>query len=325
MYLKTHFPDGPNHEMQFSRKSCSRGARSQEHPPHAHRSGDSPLRLHGEKANKGRGFGGLTVVDTNGGAALKAPLGSEKSKGVAATVRRTMVKLRRMFGADIQENAAEAKEAVRHFLAEMNSVAARTYPGWIKILNQGLAEHELTYDERRGLIDIHPIDDYYFAGIVALETARIRGLYNPEEAAELLGEIGAQVDAAAGRQDRVVSDLVFLILGRIDLNTGVDLMKAPYDKVVKSILQQMGLNKIEATKGLMRDKGFRHMLGEPLALGVPQWWRSFQAKFALYWDPPEEMDEEETEMALQALATANAAPAPVRRGGRRRASSFLGT
>ena len=134
------------------------------------------------------------------------------------------------------------------------------------------------------------------------------------------------MDTAAGRQDRVISDLVFLVLGRIDLNTGVDLMKTPYDKVVKSILQLMGLNKIEAAKGLMRDKGFCHMLGEPLALSVPEWWRSFQAKFALYWDPPDEMAEEETEMALQALAAANAAPpAPVRHGGRRRAASFLGS
>jgi hypothetical protein len=258
-------------------------------------------------------------------AGAKSALGSQQPKGVAAAVRRTVVKLRRMFGSDVPQNAAEAREAVAHFLAAMTSVAARTYPAWNRIFTDGLAEHALSYDERRALIEVHPIDDYYFAGVVALETASIRGLYPPAEASELLSEIGEQVDAAAGRQDRVVSDLVFLMLGRIDLSTGLDLMKTPYDKVVKTILQHIGIHKIETTQELMRDKGFRHLLGEPMALGVSQWWRDFQEKFTLYWEEPEEMDEEETELALHNLALANAAPAPSRRRARRRASSFLGS
>jgi len=266
--------------------------------------------------------GGYCVPNQTDGAAKKTPLGSKKPKGVAAAVRRTVVKLRRMFGSDVPENAAEARQAVSHFLSEMSSVAARTYPAWSKILMDGLSDHALTYDERRALFEINPIDDYYFAGVVALDAARIRGLYSPAEAAELLGEIGEQVDAAAGRQDRVVSDLVFLLIGRIDLGSGVDLMKTPYDKVVKTLLQQIGVNQIESTRGLMRDKAFRHLLGEPLAVGVPHWWRAFRAKFTIYWEEPEEMDEEETEMALQALALANAAPAPARRRVRRRAASL---
>jgi len=263
------------------------------------------------------------VSDQSNGSNGKTALGSQKPKGVAAAVRRTVVKLRRIFGSDIPENAAEAREAVAHFLSAMTSVAARTYPAWSKILTDGLSDHALTYDERRALFEIHPIDDYYFAGVVALDAARIRGLYPPAEAAELLGEIGAQVDAAAGRQDRVVSDLVFLLIGRIDLGSGVDLMKTPYDKVVKTLLQQIGVGKIEATQELMRDKGFRHLLGEPLAVGVPHWWRDFRSKFTLYWEEPEEMDEEETEMALRTLAAASVAPAPSRRRVRRRAPSFL--
>ncbi len=243
------------------------------------------------------------------GARNKTPLGSQKPKGVAAAVRRTMVKLRRIFGSDIPENAAEAREAVAHFLSAMSAVAARTYPAWSRILIDGLSEHALTYDERRALFEINPIDDYYFAGVVALDAARIRGLY-------------PHADAAAGRQDRVVSDLVFLLIGRIDLGSGLDLQKTPYDTVVKTLLQQISVDKIEATQSLMRDKGFRHLLGEPLAVGVPHWWRDFRTKFTLYWDEPEEMDEEETEMALQNLALASAAPAPARRRPRRRAASF---
>ncbi len=258
------------------------------------------------------------------GAVKRAPLGSQKPKGLAAAVQRTVVKLRRILGADIQENAAEAREAVAHFLDAMKSVAARTYPAWNKILMEGLADRALDYDERRALLDVHPIDDYFFAGVVALDAVRIRTIYTPEESQELLGEIGAQVDAAAGRQDRVVSDLVFLMISRIGLGAGVDLMKTPYDKVVKTLLQQLGIHKIDTTKALMRDKGFRHLLGEPLARGVPQWWRDFHTKFSLYWDEPEEMDDEEIDEALRALAAATAAPTPARRRVRRRASSILG-
>ncbi|MBY0509116.1 MAG: hypothetical protein K2P94_03090, partial [Rhodospirillaceae bacterium] len=162
---------------------------------------------------------------------------------MAAAMRRTVIKLRRMFGSDIPENMAEAREAVSHFLSEMNAVAARTYPAWNRLLLDGLSEHALTYEESRGLLEVHPIDDYYFAGVVAMDAARIRNLYPRDEATELLGEIGDQVDATAGRQDRIVSDLVFRMIGRIDLNAEYDPSKAPYDKIVKTILQQMGVHK----------------------------------------------------------------------------------
>ena len=84
----------------------------------------------------------------------------------------------------------------------------------------------------------------------------------------------------------------------------------------------MGINKIEATKSPMRDKAFRHLLGEPLATGVPQWWKAFHSKFSLYWEEPEEMGNEEIDLALQALAAA-ATHAPARRRVRRRAASFI--
>jgi len=78
----------------------------------------------------------------------------------------------------------------------------------------------LNYDERRTVFELHPIDDYFFAAVVALEAARLRTLYTPREAEELLSEIGEQVDVRAGRRDRVVSDLVFNMIGRIDLGSG---------------------------------------------------------------------------------------------------------
>jgi hypothetical protein len=253
------------------------------------------------------------------------PLGEKKPRGVAAVMRRTVLRLRRLFGADVPENMAEAREAVSHFLSEMNSVAARTYPGWNRVLLDGLSEHDFSYDEGRALLEIHPLDDYYFAGVVAMDAARIRMYYAQAETTELLGEIGDQVDASAGRQDRVVSDLVFKMISRIGLNAEYDPSKAPYDKVVKTILQEMGVQKNPKTRPLMNDKGFRHLLGEPLAVNVPQWWQAFHAKFSLYWEEPEEMDEEELDEALRTLAASTAAPPPSRRRVRKRAASFLGT
>lgn len=244
-------------------------------------------------------------------------LPTRKKKGIAAAARRVTGRLRRMLGQDEADNSVEAKDAVSHFLNAMLGVSARLYPGWQKLVNDALAECELTFDERRNLFEMHPVDDYFFAAVVALETAKLRGLYTPEEATELLGEIGAQVDAKAGRTDRVVSDLVFLMLGRIGLGAGMERMKAPYDKAVKTVLQHLGVGKIASTRKLLGDVALRHMLGEPLALGVPQWWKSFKAQFKIYWNEPEPVYIEDDELAPPAPE-----PEPPRRGLRRRAAAF---
>lgn len=219
------------------------------------------------------------------------PIPTRKKKGLAGLAWRLSMPVRRLMGAEALDNSVEARLAVSYFLAEMRSAAARTFPGWSKLLDEALGECRLTFDERRALFEIHAIDDYYFAGVVALECARMRGHYSALEASEILGEVGEQVDAVAGRQDRTVSNMVFRILGRIELGSGVDRMKAPHDKVVKAILQQMGLHEHESTRTLLHDKALRHQLGEPLALGVPQWWKAFAAQFILHWPTPEESAE----------------------------------
>jgi hypothetical protein len=237
-------------------------------------------------------------------------------QGFKGTARRLRARLRHLLGARGPDDSVEAREAVQHFLNAMAEVAARTYPVWSSTLNDALSECSLNYDERRALFELHPIDDYYFAAIVALEASRLRGLYSPREAEELLSEVGEQVDARAGRQDRVVSDLVFHMIGRIELGAGLERMKTPYDKVVKAVLQHIGVHRIEATRQLMRDVGFRHLLGEPLALSVPQWWRAFQAKFRIYWQDPEPVYLNDDEAGAPV-----ATPAPRRRP-RRRAVAF---
>src|SRR5262245_60175564 len=70
-------------------------------------------------------------------------------KGWRAAIRRAAIKFRRLLGSGVAENAAEAREAVAHFLKEMESVAARTYPAWSKTLGDGLSDCSLNYDERR--------------------------------------------------------------------------------------------------------------------------------------------------------------------------------
>lgn len=268
-------------------------------------------------------IGNVSVVAESAADRVLAPIPTRKKSGLAGLAWRLSLPVRRLMGADAADNSVEAKLAVSYFLAEMRSAAARTYPIWIKLLDGAFAECALNFDERRGLFDIHPIDDYYFAGVVALECARMRGFYGINESSEILSEVGEQVDAAAGRQDRVVSDLVFYILGRIELGSGLERMKAPYDKVVKAILQQMGVHEIESTRALMSDKALRHSLGEPLALGVPQWWKAFRSQFTLYWPTPEELESEQVSLAEDTAAPApSAAAVPYRARRRRRAVAF---
>ena len=268
-------------------------------------------------------IGKVSEVAESAADRVLAPIPTRKKSGLAGLAWRLYLPVRRLMGADAADNSVEAKLAVSYFLAEMRNAAARTYPIWSKLLDGAFAECALNFDERRGLFDIHPIDDYYFAGVVALECARMRGFYSVSESSEILSEVGEQVDAAAGRQDRVVSDLVFYILGRIELGSGLERMKAPYDKVVKAILQQMGVYEIESTRALMSDKALRHSLGEPLALGVPQWWKAFRSQFTLYWPTPEELESEQVSSAEGPAAPApSAATIPFRARRRRRAVAF---
>lgn len=170
------------------------------------------------------------------------------------------------------------------FLKAMAKAAKATFPGWQKTLKTGIEDCPLNYDQRRAVLEIHPLDDYYLAGVVALEAAQIRAAFPPDEAAELMSLLAEQVDALADRTDRVVSDLVFLIVSRIEMATSIDKSKMPHDQVVKVILGRLGIDKIEATAHLMTNTLYRHTLGEPLALGVPQWWKAFKAKYSLAGD-----------------------------------------
>jgi hypothetical protein len=188
--------------------------------------------------------------------------------------------LQRVAGVSGKEPITPA-EAVESFLGDMIAAAERTFPNWRQRLVPSIEECCTGYDMRRAVLDQHPLEDYYFAGVVGLEAAKIRRLLPPPVSAELLSLIAERVDALARRNDHVVADLMFATIIRIHVDSGVDKLKRDYDQVCKTILLRMGVDQCEATKHLMRDLYYRHNLGEPLALGVPQWWKAFIRTYQL--------------------------------------------
>ena len=172
-----------------------------------------------------------------------------------------------------------SQRAVASFLAAMGRAAARSFPAWRDVLKSGLEDCVLDYDTKRAVYDIHPLDDIYFAAVVGLEAARIRALFSSTETNELLAAIGEHVDAAAQRSDRMVSDIVFTIVSRIDPACAQQEMA--HDQVMAIVLTYLGIASTPATRHLMSDLLFRHNLGAPLALDVPCWWPAFRSRFTL--------------------------------------------
>ena len=236
------------------------------------------------------------------------PKGKPK-QGLIGTLRRAAMKVIFPFRQQLPENAVTAEEAAKSFLGTMASTAAKTSGLWRQQFENGLADC-LGADARKQFFDLYPVEDYYLTGVVALEASRIRQVYTPAESNELLAAIGDQLDVAAGRHDRVMSDMLFDLIGRIEAENTASQQKKPYDRVTKAILRHLDLHQNDATRDLMSDKAFRHALGEPLAVGIQDWWRAFQQKFVLYIPPEPEPEEPEESFAP--------APAPVEQPRRRR-------
>lgn len=188
--------------------------------------------------------------------------------------------------------SVSADEAIERFLASMAVAAQTSFPEWRQRLTEGLAEcYPDDADALQPLLDGKPLDDFYFAGVVGMEAARIRSYFAPDAASALLASLAMQVDDAAGRRDRVVSDLVFFTVGRIDLETGIERMRMPYDLVVLMLLEKIGIGANASTRPLLFDFVFKHNLGEPLARGVPAWWKNFAETFAIEGAEPAPLPE----------------------------------
>ncbi len=162
----------------------------------------------------------------------------------------------------------------------MVRAAANTFPAWQNTLKTAVDERRVPYEARRAAVDIQPLLDYHFAGVVGMDAANIRALFPADMAHELLAQIAEQVDAFTERRDRLVSAVVFDIVGEVSLLQSWQ-HRLPHDEVVRIVLERIGWNTTPEMKPLFDDILFRHQLAEPLACGVPQWWAAFQRKFVV--------------------------------------------
>ncbi|MSO97970.1 MAG: hypothetical protein EXR11_07100 [Rhodospirillaceae bacterium] len=200
----------------------------------------------------------------------------------------------------VPPNAVTYELAVRQFLDNIMGVCSRTLPAWQRIVESGLAEQSPQTDQPIDFLRHHPVEDLYFAGFVALEAAQIPRLYEHGEADIIFSTIADQIDVYAKRGDRLMSDVFFEVIARLNLlHDTVD--KRPYDKAVKTILRRLDFDKTDPGKMLLADKGFRHLLAEPFAIYAPHWWEKFKAKFVLYQPEIAEDDEDKEQEAMAEL------------------------
>jgi hypothetical protein len=189
----------------------------------------------------------------------------------------------------VPPNAVTYEMAAQQFLANISGVCMRTFPAWQRAIDGALADQLSVASGAVDTAALYPLDDLYFTGLAAYEASRLPALYGPAEADTVIVAVADQLDRAVHRTDRVMSDMFFEILARLNLMNVVE-EKRPYDKIIKVILRRLDFDKTEAGRVLLADKGFRHGLAEPFALHAPQWWEKFKAKFVLH-DPAPPRDE----------------------------------
>jgi hypothetical protein len=167
-----------------------------------------------------------------------------------------------------------AKAAVAKFLVDMRLISERSWRVWNKVLLDALIECALPQQARRLILDLNPVEDYFLAATVAVQAYRIREVFAFSVAEALMRELALQTDGAVGRDDSAVSNLLFLILGRIRKARAAENFR-DHDQAVESILERIGVGRNSATAAIMNSLPVRHRLAEPLALAAPQWWDSF--------------------------------------------------
>jgi len=168
--------------------------------------------------------------------------------------------------------------AIRKFLVDMRLAAERSYPSWKQGLESGFAKTSLAPADRQALLQPHPLEDYFFAGLIGLQAAAARTRSTPTVAEALLRQVALQVDAAAGRSDRIVSNMVFIIFGRIRKNSDLGLSAAPQDVVTDVILERLAIDRMAATRHLMHNPRYRESLNAPLVARA-LWWDAFHSLY----------------------------------------------
>jgi hypothetical protein len=170
--------------------------------------------------------------------------------------------------------AIEPKTAIAKFLTDIRLYSDRAWRPFSCALGEGLAACGLSKSERRVVLDLHPVEDFFFGAMAALHAYRVRDLFEPRVAETILRELALQVDAAAGRSDSAVSTLVFLSFGSIRKARTRD-NHCDHDQVIEKLLERLGLHQNPRTRDLVTRLAPRHSLAEPLACAAPNWWESF--------------------------------------------------
>lgn len=172
------------------------------------------------------------------------------------------------------------EDAVRKFLVDMRVAAERAFRTWKGALLDGFDATTFTAPERDELLKPHPLEDYFSAALIGLQAAGARPVFTPTVTEALLRQIALQVDEAVGRQDRMISTMVFLMLGRIRKNMDLGLNARPEDVVCDVVLERLTIDRMSATRHLMQSLRFRYALSVPL-ISRPIWWQAFDELYSV--------------------------------------------
>ena len=176
------------------------------------------------------------------------------------------------------------KQAVEKFLVDMRLTAERAFRRWNKVLMEAISDCPLSPNERAALLKPHPIDDYFYAGVVALHAQTVRQLFPSDIAEGLMKELAIQADPSVGRTDSVVSHIIFMALSRMrkarEANNERD-----HDQVVETLLERIGVDRRKATQHLMTQLLLRQTLCEPLVMAGPNWWQGFAQLYSVMKPP----------------------------------------
>lgn len=163
------------------------------------------------------------------------------------------------------------KEAVAWFLRDMADVS-----GYIGV-ETGVRSPLAAYALFRPVLT-EP-DPWYFAGVVALEAAKICDVFETEQADEILRLVFGTMDNVIGRGDTDSSSLAILIMGRLGMGSLIMHRKVPDNLLAKVMMILLG--SAESAAPLMPDDTAHEKIRKALKLGTPVWWAMFARRYEL--------------------------------------------
>ncbi|TAL02437.1 MAG: hypothetical protein EPO08_07050 [Rhodospirillaceae bacterium] len=156
----------------------------------------------------------------------------------------------------------KAAQMFLHDVAEVAGYGAHIHGNLRRVSN---------YVMRRPILTVP--DPWFFAGLIALEAAKICDLFPPREAAVLLRQISEEADGLIGRRGRAVSRLAFALMGRLGFGAVILHMKVPDHRISDIILLMMGDRK--TWRHLLPTRTAHRQVRAALKTGAPSWWQDY--------------------------------------------------